>query len=117
MGFGRKRFVFSMGNNQFVMLKEPFLPNVSNVADPWNLVINDHKLYVSNSGPRRGTEDQYVQTKISVLDQGNWSVIDMGEVLRISINSREALIPIKQEIEYIRVIIWHSIPMIPTLFI
>ena len=71
---------FSMGNNQFVMLKEPFLPNVSNVADPWNLVINDHKLYVSNSGPRRGTEDQYVQTKISVLDQGNWSVIDVGEV-------------------------------------
>ena len=71
---------FSMGNNQFVMLKEPFLPNVSNVADPWNLVINDHKLYVSNSGPRRGTEDQYVQTKISILDQGNWSVIDVGEV-------------------------------------
>ena len=71
---------FSMGNNQFVMLKEPFLPNVSNVADPWNLVINDHKLYVSNSGPRRGTEDQYVQTKISVLDQGNWSVTDVGEV-------------------------------------
>ena len=69
---------FSMGNNQFVMLKEPFLPNVSNVADPWNLVINDHKLYVSNSGPRRGTEDQYVQTKISVLDQGNWSVIDLS---------------------------------------
>lgn len=61
---------FSMGNNQFVMLKEPFLPNVSNVADPWNLVINDHKLYVSNSGPRRGTEGSVRANKNKRIGSG-----------------------------------------------
>ena len=71
---------FKMDNNQVTMLKEPFMPNVSNVADPWNLVINDNRLYVSNSGPRRGTEDEYMKTRISVLDQNNWSVIDVGEI-------------------------------------
>ena len=94
------------------MLKEPFLPNVSNVADPWNLVINDHKLYVSNSGPRRGTEDQYVQTKISVLDQGNWSVIDVGEVPLENGKTGNRIYS-----SYNIAFDEHSIPMIPTLFI
>lgn len=71
---------FKMENGQVIMLKEPFLPDVLNVSDPWNLIINDNKLYVSNSGPRRGTEDQYVKTRISVLDQNQWSTIDVGEV-------------------------------------
>lgn len=71
---------FKMENDQVTMLKEPFMPNVSNVADPWNLVINDNKLYVSNSGPRRGTEDQYAKTRMSVLDQNNWTAIDFGEL-------------------------------------
>ena len=70
---------FKMENNQVVMLKEPFLANTLNVSDPWNLVIHDNKLYVSNSGPRIGTENQYVRTHISVLDQNNWSVLDVGE--------------------------------------
>ena len=70
---------FKMENNQVVMLKEPFLANTLNVSDPWNLVIHDNKLYVSNSGPRIGTENQYVRTHISVLDQGDWSVLDVGE--------------------------------------
>lgn len=71
---------FKMENDQVTMLKEPFMPNVSNVADPWNLVINDNKLYVSNSGPRRGTEDQYAKTRMSVLDQNSWTAIDFGEL-------------------------------------
>lgn len=71
---------FKMENNQVTMLKEPFMPNVSNVADPWNLVIDDNKLYVSNSGPRRGTEDQYVKTRMSVLNQNSWTAIDFGEL-------------------------------------
>lgn len=71
---------FSMDGGQVTFLKEPFLPHVLNVADPWNLTINDNKLYVSNSGPRLGTEDQYVKTRISVLDQNEWSLIDVGEV-------------------------------------
>ena len=71
---------FKMEGNDLIILKEPFFPNLLNVPDPWNLVINDNKLYVSNSGPRRGTEDQYVKTRISVLDQNEWSVIDVGNV-------------------------------------
>lgn len=71
---------FKMENNQVTMLKEPFMPNVLNVANPWNLVINDNKLYVSNSGPRRGTEEQYEKTRMSVLDQNNWTAIDFGEL-------------------------------------
>lgn len=71
---------FSMDGGQVTFLKEPFLPHVLNVADPWNLTINNNKLYVSNSGPRLGTEDQYVKTRISVLDQNEWSLIDVGEV-------------------------------------
>ena len=55
------------------------MANTLNVSDPWNLVIHDNKLYVSNSGPRIGTENQYVRTHISVLDQNNWSVLDVGE--------------------------------------
>lgn len=70
---------FKMENSQVIMLKEPFLANTLNVSDPWNLVIHDNKLYVSNSGPRIGTENQYVRTHISVLDQNNWSVLDVGE--------------------------------------
>lgn len=71
---------FKMENNQVTMLKEPFMPNVLNVANPWNLVINDNKLYVSNSGPRRGTEEQYEKTRMSVLDQNSWTAIDFGEL-------------------------------------
>ena len=71
---------FKMENNQVTMLKEPFMSNVLNVANPWNLVINDNKLYVSNSGPRRGTEEQYEKTRMSVLDQNSWTAIDFGEL-------------------------------------
>ena len=71
---------FKMEGNQLTMLKEPFLPDVPNVSDPWNLVINDNKLYVSNTGPRIGMEEQYVKTRISVLDQNDWSILDLGEV-------------------------------------
>ena len=71
---------FKMENNQVTMLKEPFMPNVLNVANPWNLVINDNKLYVSNSGPRRGTEEQYEKTRMSVLNQNSWTAIDFGEL-------------------------------------
>ncbi|MDM8268460.1 two-component regulator propeller domain-containing protein [Barnesiella viscericola] len=71
---------FKMENNQVTMLKELFMPNVLNVANPWNLVINDNKLYVSNSGPRRGTEEQYEKTRMSVLDQNSWTAIDFGEL-------------------------------------
>lgn len=73
---------FKMKGEQLTILKEPFLPDVLNVSTPWNLLINDNKLYVSNSGPRRGTEDEHVKTCISVLDQNqnDWSIIDVGEV-------------------------------------
>ncbi len=71
---------FKMESNQITMLKEPFFPNVLNVSDPWNLTINNNKLYVSNTGPRRGIEDQYVKTRVSVFEDNNWSVIDVGEV-------------------------------------
>lgn len=71
---------FTMENDQVIMLREPFFPDVLNVSNPWNLLINDNKLYVSNSGPRRGTEDQYEKTRISVLDQNQWSIIDVGEI-------------------------------------
>ncbi len=72
---------FKMENGEVIMLKEPFLPNASNVSKPWNLVIHDNKLYVSNSGPRRGSEEQKEKTWISVLDeQGDWSLFDVGTV-------------------------------------
>lgn len=71
---------FKMENDQVLMLNEPFFPDVLNVPDPWNLTINDNKLYVSNSGPRRGTEDQYVKTRMSVFDGNEWSILDVGEV-------------------------------------
>lgn len=71
---------FKMEKGAVTMLKEPFMPNVLNVSDPWNLLIHDNKLYVSNSGPRRGIEDEYVKTRISVLDQNSWTILDLGEV-------------------------------------
>ncbi len=73
-------FHFKKENGQVVFLKEPFLPNVSNVAVPWNLTLHDNKLYVSNSGPRRGTENEYEKSFISILDGDDWSMIDVGEV-------------------------------------
>ncbi len=71
---------FKMEQGEVIMLKEPFLPNASNVSKPWNLVIHNNKLYVSNSGPRRNTEDQREKTWISVLDQDDWSLLDVGTV-------------------------------------
>ncbi len=72
---------FIMEGSVVTMLKEPFLPNASNVKSPWNLVIHDDKLYVSNSGPRRGTEGEREKTTISILNQqGEWSILDVGTV-------------------------------------
>ncbi len=71
---------FKMENGVVTMLKEPFLPNASNVSKPWNLVIHNNKLYVSNTGPRRNMEEQKEKTWISVLDQNDWSLLDVGTV-------------------------------------
>lgn len=72
-------FQFKMEKDNITILREPFMPNVMGVSKPWNLLIHDNKLYVSNSGPRRGTEDENVKTCISVLDQNNWTTLDLGE--------------------------------------
>ena len=55
----------------------PLSYNTLNVFDPFYIQKKNGKMYISNSGPRRGIEEQYIDKRVSTIDEnGNWEVVN-----------------------------------------
>ncbi|MCP9610535.1 two-component regulator propeller domain-containing protein [Coprobacter tertius] len=73
-------YSYTFKNNEFTLEKKIDLSNNSIVTKPFNLLVNNGKLYVNSYGVNYMNTVQRINGNISILENGKWTNIDARNV-------------------------------------